>query len=168
MHSSELYFNSMPIIHIHLNDFISFDNFLFGNWERDWTKFLDEDEYFISPIANPVNIAQYQLCHYAYWMTIAENDFRVKPCIISASLNINTLMCYACAYAKKISPNANICHSCPLKKDPGKHKCGFEYSQWMCCLCENPRDAQNWAEKVAKMTWKNSVCDDISEASILA
>lgn len=137
---------------IALNDFVSFDNFLFGDKRRDWSTFLNCDDDFISPIAVPTDIIQNQLCHYAYWMTIAKNNLREKPWIISADHIYYS--CYACYYATAMTRGAflSICEMCPLKKERFAPQCGNEYRRFKNALSDEERS--EWAEKVAKIIWK--------------
>lgn len=158
---SELYFNSMKYSQIHLNDFETFDNFLFGVGERDWSTFLDDEGYFIPPITHPVSITQHQLCHYAYWMTIAKNDLTIKPRIRYGTYVPHS--CYACKYASFFISDAKLCRFCPLVRDTSQHNCGIEYSHYLDCSYVKSYEVSEWAEKIAKMTWKNPKLDDISE-----
>lgn len=159
---SELYFNSMKYSQIHLNDFETFDNFLFGAGEKDWGTFLDDEGYFIPPITHPVNIAQHQLCHYAYWMTIAKNDLTIKPRIRYGTYVPHS--CYACKYAYFLSPDfADLCRFCPLVRDTSRHNCGIEYSHYLDCPYVKSYEVSEWAEKVAKMIWKNPKLDSIAD-----
>lgn len=139
---------------IRLNDFASFDNFLFGAGKRDWRKFLDKDEYFIPPIDSPADIVQYQLCHYAYWMTIAKNNFESKPGIIGMSEVLYS--CYACAYAQEAATAHGLmwrCILCPLKRrSRDRGECGDEYFWFKNVTFIEAKP--NWAEKIAKMTWE--------------
>lgn len=167
INSDELYFNSRTYSHINLNDFASFDHFLFGVGEKDWRTFLDVDSdyyYFIPPITNPVGIVQHQLCHYAFWMTIAKNNLKEKPRITEGAHVPST--CYACKYANLLTESAilgsaiqtmdHICNFCPLKKDSHHSRCGDEYYHYMhCTRTSQLNEASEWAEKIAKIIWKN-------------
>lgn len=135
---------------ITLNDFESFDNFLFGDEKRDWGTFFDYDGCFIAPITNPVSIVQHQLCHYAYWMTIAKNHLSFKPHIVT--LGHVTQLCYACKYAQMISyVSCKQCSVCPLKTDKYINRCGSEH--WNFIHSSTPEDKEIWAEKIAKIIW---------------
>lgn len=141
-------------LNIHLNDFDSFGHFLFGDEERDWKTFLTNEGYFIPPIANPIDIVQNQLCHYAYWMTISKNDLARKPYI--TTITPIPSLCFACHYASLVTPYPiiNICHFCPLEKNTEHSICGEEHYIWKC---SNPYDSSRsyLAERIAKMIWKN-------------
>lgn len=164
-HSNKLYCISMPYSQIHLNNFTSFDHFLFGVEEKDWRIFLDEG-YFIPPIANPVNIAQHQLCHYTYWMTIAKNNLKDKPRIVHGAYVPS--LCYACKYADLLAKSADICSFCPLETDSRRFKCGKEFSNYINCTRDKSftsNEASEWAEKIAKIIWKTP--NSLSTSQIL-
>lgn len=83
----------MGNIPLTLNDFESFDKFLFNNEEPNWHKFkvlLNNRRYFLPPIEEPKEIEEYQLCHYAYWMCIAyvyDGQFKPPICAINVISN---------------------------------------------------------------------------------
>lgn len=156
----ELYFNSLPYSQIKLNDFMSFDYFLFGAEKRDWATFLDFDGNFIPPIANPISIVQHQLCHYAFWMTIAKNNLYRKPRIPYGAYVPS--LCYACKYADLVAPSVDQCNFCPLERDTSFHCCGKEHSSYMDCTLSDSSEASKWAAKVAKMIWRNPILSNPS------
>lgn len=144
-----------------LNDFESFENFLFSEEERKlpedekWKKYVISDNtrilakhYFIAPIPTSElkRIEEYQLCHYAYWMCISIFTPMSKMNFWTENNKIPSGRCYACAYANTCSTG---CTSCPLQNHifdciPPYIDWGEYYSTNACAAC---------AIKIATWPW---------------
>lgn len=87
----------MDAFALKLNDFETFDKLIDG-----MVYYFYHDGIFNSPIYEPKTLAEYQFCHYAYWMTIYSKDLADKPEInVSSDLagirGIRNYKCFACA-----------------------------------------------------------------------
>ena len=139
-----------------LNDFEGFDRFLFGEGERDFiSRFLikkDGLSFFDPPIRFPRTIEEYQLNHYALWMSIAHiGGMQKLP--VKTSTGIETT-CYACLYADTV--RARSCSVCPIKDRYMKDgTCGEAYTYWNV-FKNSGRRAACYAKKVATLEWRET------------
>lgn len=142
-----------------LNDFEGFDQFLFGDEEHNWRYFLffvDGANCFCPPITCPKTVAEYQLCHYAYWMTVAEYPWlKAEPPILA--INPVQYGNYACEYTDK---TGEVCRDCPIIDEKyGGLTCtapNHPLEKWLKSL-ENEEMRRDHALECAKIEWKNRI-----------
>lgn len=147
-----------------LNDFEGFEKFLFTNNERKlpdkekWKKYLDkgyDPKGFCSPITNPIENVEFQLCHYAYWMVISVFNVHNKPRIVNDYIYIH---CYACHLKRNLFPNIRCEIGCPIKNwnHAGKvsYCCDYDsyYTKWRD---QEDGDRANLARLIATLEWVN-------------
>lgn len=126
-----------------LNDFESFENFLFSEEERKlpedekWAKYIitkniggTNKSYFVAPIplSKLGRIEEYQLCHYTYWTCIGIFNSPIKMDFWNANDTKPLGKCYACAYGRTYSSTCNACINCPLQNHI--HDCIPPYVEW--------------------------------------
>lgn len=152
---------------IKLNDFASFDRYLFGMKGPNWGLFYNKtDDLFTPPIEHPKTEVEYQLNHYTLWMVISHFHLRHKPRFSFA--HQPRLKCYACGYKLRYGNRKNVRLSCagycPLaiwdtieaESTPVSWICGEEYNTFIDCVydnCDVPAISLA-AKRVAKMLWR--------------
>lgn len=113
-------------LNVNLNDFASFDQVLFNGEDMKlpekerWKKFYHDDmEAIYIPLPDmPTTIAEYQFCHYIYWMTIWANELAYKPWIYFSFMGKITkphiaCACFACEYV--VRERLEYTDYCPIK-----------------------------------------------------
>jgi len=142
---------------IHLNDFGSFDRYLFGDGDVDWEKFShwrNVGWIFTPPILRPISKVEYQLDHYALWMTIAHNNPLIKP-IFSDNAVRPYSRCYACQYKRdKYGVNKYCLRYCPLINVEAFY-CIKPYREWGDTDDEDYAAQQ--AEIIARIPWREII-----------
>lgn len=135
---------------IALNDFDGFDCILFENSVPNWKKYYKSNpDRFYPPIKRPSTMVEYQLNHYALWMTIAHNHLKKKPSIVFSKYITNDS--YACESA--YINGTGTCRFCPISVNKN---CPSDYFLWIHHTRSNvdPNIIFELAIKIAKMTWK--------------
>lgn len=140
---------------IYLNDFESFDRYLFGDENANWSKFYHFREHyswmFTPPILWPVNEVEYQLDHYTLWMTIAYNNPLLKPIFDDVSTE-PFCRCYACSYKlRRYGANGKCVPHCPLTCAE-KGNCVKIYREWSDT--HDKEYASRLAIDIARIPWK--------------
>lgn len=151
-----------------LNDFKSFENFLFTKEEKKkskvqrWKKYISksktEELLFKPPLSKPTTIEEFQLCHYAYWMFIAYViKGTSKTPIFTSHISSPAANCYACEYTKQQPINYNspegfdYCNACPVKSITCHSISGCKNNAFL--LWKKEHDTLT-AMAVAKTIWK--------------
>lgn len=142
---------------IRLNDFESFDRYLFGEGAVNWEKFYHVVGYswiFTPPILHPVTEAEYQLDHYALWMAIARNSPFKKP-IFSDDAVRPFYRCYACQYKRdKYGANKACLLYCPLI-NAEELNCVEPYRKW--ANTDDEEYATYQATCIARIPWRENI-----------
>lgn len=123
-----------------LNDFEAFDRLIFRGKKPNWEKLYDPKKfYFYPPIPRPKTEVEYQLDHYALWMTIGHYGLTRKPHIFRRrGFRPHDALqpagqCYACSWHHHVY-STGICSSplypCPLTGANGRNTCGPEWRKW--------------------------------------
>lgn len=150
-----------------LNDFETFDKLIFRGNKPNWEKFYDPKySAFYPPIPNPKTEVEFQLDHYALWMTIAHYGLTSKPQIFRRrGFRFRDALhargrCYACSWHYHIYNSAsctNPLYPCPLTSSDGDKSCGPEWHKW-CHLCQvHPESIvhiQQAAYNIAHIEWR--------------
>lgn len=141
---------------LNLNDFDSFDAFLFNGKNPNWGKFYDrETDIFIPPIYRPMTLPEYQLDHYALWMVISSFCLTKKP-YFTFFIEMLINGCYACHYKFYHEPYIYSCkNGCPLVLDDYA-QCGTAYSDYMreSTIYGATARLKDAAEQIAKLKWR--------------
>lgn len=142
-----------------LNDFETFNRFLFGEKEHDWRCFLvfeDGASSFAPPIMYPDTIEEYQLCHYAYWMTIAEHPWlkTTPPILAPGPVRHGN---YDCEYVDRMG---KACRGCPVIDEKyGGLTCtspNHPLEKWLENI-NNEKMRRKYALEYAKIEWKDRI-----------
>lgn len=144
-----------------LNDFDSFDAFLFGGKTPDWRRFYDKEmDTFFPPIDYPTHIAEYQLNHYTMWMVVSTFALWDKPYHFNGG-HIPVARCYACDYKRRYGYQGSCECRCPLVLGGYVSGCGKPYTTYVDLTAQrDPCDplsvslVEQAAEQVARMKWR--------------
>lgn len=147
---------------LRLNDFASFNKFLFKDSGPNWNKFFDEkNSVFCPPILKPKTIVEYQVNHYVLWMVISAFKLNAKPEIFVESADVPYHKCYACEYsAKKANPYSIDCKTrCPIVLDDDYCGCGSKYDYYITLrhIASDyyvSKELKRVAESIAKLEWR--------------
>lgn len=149
-----------------LNDFEGFDQYLFPNGKKDWHKFWAQTNghmHYIPPIEDPVKLVDFQLNHYALWMSIAMLDD------VDYTYEMDLLIYgYPCKYVEMVLNNSELmfpcfekCHDCPITERylGVPHSCHYAHRNWfktkskkLAWIYANCK----WEERI----WKEKDTDD--------
>lgn len=152
----------MNTSNLKLNDFKSFEDFLFTEEEQKlyglkrfdkFIKNVDGPCYAVRiPFSESIEtIEEFQLCHYLYWMCIAHTNCTIKPTI---SLQNGYLMlvashCFACEFAR-----GHNCRHCPIRVWREGKSCArgiTDYVMWLYSTGSLSRSY--YAQNIARLEW---------------
>lgn len=147
---------------VNLNDFETFDRLLFNEDEMKlpekerWKKFWDGETVVVPIPMYPDTIEEYQLCHYAYWMTIAEHPWlkTTPPILAPGPVRHGN---YDCEYVDR---TGKACRGCPVIDEKyGDLTCtspNHPLEKWLKNI-NNEKMRRKYALEYAKTEWKDRI-----------